>query len=87
MELNIWDIGKMINRMGMVKKYGQMALVMKDNIKMAKSMAKELLNGLMVLYILENSIKIIYMVEENINGRTTENMLGNGRIIKWMEKE
>jgi hypothetical protein len=71
---NILDNGKMIDKMEKEKKSGQMELVIKDNIKMEKKMGKVHLNGLMDLFILEISFKIIYKVKENIVGKMVENM-------------
>lgn len=87
MVLNILDNGKMTDKMEKEKKFGLMVLVIKANIKMEKKMGEELLDGLMVLYMLENFFKIIYKDKVNIVGKMEENMLENGKIIKWMEKE
>jgi len=43
------ETGKMIYKMDMVLKVGQMGLNMKDVIKLVKNMAKEHIPGLMVL--------------------------------------
>ena len=76
----------MIDRMGKDKRYGQMVLVTKDNIKMEKKMAGVHSNGLMVLFMWETFTKTIFKVKESIVGKMVENTLGNGKIIKWMEK-
>ena len=75
MELNTLDIGKMISKMEKAKKYGQIVLVIKDNIKMEKKMEKEHLSGQMDLFMLGNSFKIIYKELVNIFGKMVENML------------
>ena len=77
----------MIDKMEKEKKFGQTVLVIKDNIKMVKKMVKEHLNGLMDLFMLGIFTKIIYKDRENTVGKMGENMLENGRTIKWMGKE
>jgi hypothetical protein len=81
------DNGKMIDKMEKDKKYGLMVIVIKANIKMEKKMVEEFLNGLMVQSMLENFFKIIYKDKVNIVGKMEENMLVNGKIIKWMAEE
>jgi hypothetical protein len=87
MELNILDNGKMIDKMEREKKYGLMVLVIRANIKMEKKMVEVFLNGLMVQSMLENFFKITYKDRVNIVGKMEENMLVNGKIIKWMGEE
>ena len=53
------DIGKMINKMDMVKKFGLMVVYMKENIKMEKKMVQGNLNGVMEVYMKENFLIII----------------------------
>ncbi|CAD8101038.1 unnamed protein product [Paramecium primaurelia] len=64
-----------------------MVLFIKDNIKMEQRMVEVHSNGLMVLFMWETSTKTIFKDKENIVGKMVENMLANGKIIKWMEKE
>mgnify|MGYP001807978036 CR=1 FL=1 len=87
MVLSILVNGKMIDRMEKEKKYGQMELVMKDNTKMVKKTEEVHSNGLMDLFMWETSFRTIFKDKESIVGRMVENMLENGRIIKWMAKE
>lgn len=87
MELNILDNGKMIDKMEKDKKYGLMVIVIKANIKMEKKMVEEFLNGLKVRSMLENFFKMSDKDKVNIVGMMEENMLVNGKIIKWMAEE
>lgn len=77
----------MINKMVKEKKYGLMELVMKDYIIKEKNMEMVYLNGLMDLFMKENFIKTIFKDKVNIDGKMVENILENGKIIKWMAKE
>lgn len=77
----------MINKMEKEKKFGQMVLVMKDYIIKEKNMEMEYLNGQMDQFMKENSFKIIFKDKVNIDGKMVENILENGKIIKWMAKE
>ena len=77
----------MINKMVKEKKYGLMVLVMKDYIIKEKNMEMVYLNGLMDLFMKENFIKTIFKDKVNIDGKMVENILENGKIIKWMAKE
>jgi len=77
----------MINKMEKEKKFGLMVLVTKDYIIKEKNMEMEYLNGPMDLFMKGNFIKIIFKDKENIDGKMVENILENGKIIKWMAKE
>ncbi|CAD8147023.1 unnamed protein product [Paramecium octaurelia] len=87
MALNIWDIGKKMSRMEMGKKHCQMVLIMKENIRMGKNLAKENFNLLMDLYMLVNSIQIIFMAKEFINERTTESMQENVPMTNFINNQ
>lgn len=77
----------MIDKMEREKKYGLTVLVIKANIKMEKKMVGEFLNGLMVQFMLGNFFKITFKDRVNIVGKMEENMLVNGKIIRWMGEE
>ena len=64
----------MIDKMGKEKKSGQMEQAIQDNTKMERKMEKVYLNGLMALFMLETSSKIIFKVKVSIVGRMVENM-------------
>ncbi len=78
MEPDMKENGKMINKMAMVKKFGLMALLMKDNMSMEKNKVQVLLNGQINLYIEDNLQIIIYMEKENIYLLMEENMMEIG---------
>ena len=54
MELDMRENGKKINKMEKVKKFGLMALLMKEIMWMEKSRVLEFLNGQIILYIKDN---------------------------------
>ena len=87
MELNISVNGRMINKMELVKRFGLIKLVMRENTYREESTVKEFSNGLMVRNIEDSFNKIIYMEMESTNGKMEENMLDNGKIIEWMAEE
>ena len=78
MELNIMEIGKMINRKDLDKKNGKMELFKKDNINLVKSKEKAHSFGAMTALMKEILIKIIFMELENMFGKTGAYIKDNG---------
>ena len=58
MEQDTKESGKWINSMAKAKRYGLTMHNMKETINMERSMAKEFLNGLMELLIMDNLLRI-----------------------------
>lgn len=75
MELDMKDFGKKINNMGKDRKCGRMELAIKESIRKGKSMVKELLNGLTMLFMLEFLKIIILKVMALINGQMAESIV------------
>ena len=86
MVLSILDNGSMINNMDQVRKYGQMALGMKDIMKMGWNMEKVSLFYKMVAYMMENSPKMILKAKETIGGQMEISIKDSGWRIRSTEK-
>lgn len=78
MELNMKGFGRMINKMEVVLKNGQIKASIKVIIEMDLRRETEHLNGKMVVCIKENSRTIILMDMEFINGIMGSNIVGFG---------
>jgi len=75
---NMKDNGKKISNMEQVLKHGQMELGIMGNTFREKSMVLANLLGLMVVLIMENSLRIISKEWENIIGLTVDNITASG---------
>lgn len=64
---HIKETGNVINLMASVFKRGKMEVCMKGFIKMAKSKVKEIMSGLISLFIKGNGIMVKYKEKENIS--------------------
>jgi len=84
MVLNIMVNGTKINNMVMVSKHGQIPQNMKVIIKWVKKMVRVISYGVIHHHIKDNSMIIIFMGVEFINGLMKDNMMENGKIIKCM---
>jgi hypothetical protein len=78
MELHMKGFGRMINKMEVVLKNGQIKASIKVIIEMDLRREMEHLNGKMVVSIKENSRTIILMDMEFINGIMGSNIVGFG---------
>jgi hypothetical protein len=78
MELYMKGFGRMINKMEVVLKNGQIKASIKVIIEMDLRREMEHLNGKMVVCIKENSRTIILMDMEFINGIMGSNIVGFG---------
>jgi hypothetical protein len=78
MELHMKGFGRMINKMEVVLKNGQIKASIKVIIEMDLRREMEHLNGKMVVCIKENSRTIILMDMEFINGIMGSNIVGFG---------
>jgi len=87
MGLNIWEIGKMINKKVLEKKFGLMVLNMKANTYKERNKAKESFSGQMEVNMMDYSKIITFMVMVHILGLTEELIKVTGNIIKCMAKE
>jgi len=87
MEQNTLEIGKMINKKGMVLKYGLMGLNMKVHISKERNKVKENSFGLMEANMTVILVIIILMVLAHIHGLMLELIKENGKITRWMDME
>lgn len=78
MGLSTRACGKVINSMGLAKKYGQMVLNIKEIMYKEKNTELVNSNGLMDRFIKEIFSTIIFMVKEHINGAMGGNMKDSG---------
>lgn len=78
--------GARTSSMVMVRRSGRMELSMKDSISMGRSMAKELLTG-MISHNMWESLKItISVAKECTCGVMGESMMESGSLTRWMDQ-
>ena len=80
-------LGKMINKLALEMKIGQMEHHMKASICTVKNMEKELLIFKILLFMKGNLKTMTFMVSENINGWTAEFTKAIGKEIKCMVQD
>jgi hypothetical protein len=84
MEPHTKDTGRMISNMDLELKCGEMELSMSEIIWMVKRREKVSSIGLMVVSTKENSLTIIFMEKESMNGLITEYSQETGNITRCM---
>ena len=80
-------IGLKVSKMAMESRHTQMGLVMKDNIKMDRSMDKAHLLFLMGQFTKVHLKMVLCKVKESSIGLMTRTTMACGQIIKCMAKE
>jgi hypothetical protein len=58
MDIDTKDYGEMINVMDLGRNFGQMVVVIKENIVMVKNMERANIYGQMEIFMMENGVKI-----------------------------
>lgn len=58
MDIDMKDYGEMINVMDLERNFGQMVVVIKENIVMVKNMERVNIYGQMEIFMMENGVKI-----------------------------
>jgi hypothetical protein len=58
MDIDMKDYGEMINVMDLGRNFGQMVVVIKENIVMVKNMERVNIYGQMEIFMMENGVKI-----------------------------
>lgn len=86
MEPHMKDIGLRTNSTAMEQRLGLMERNIEENIKKERRMGKDNLNGQITRLMMDNSLITILTESDSTFGLTKENTMGNGKIIRCMEK-